>query len=922
MNGSRTNKTLISLVLGAVLAGPVLADYKEHWQKAQALMQKNDRKAAIIELRNALQEKSDSVEARVLLGELYYLEGNLGAAEKELNKARELEGDRALWVKPLGKTYLAMYQPAKVLEVVTEYAKDSNALKADVFALRGLATLQTGNLNEAEKLLQNANSLNPTSPEALFGLGQIARMRNDFAKAESLVNEALRRDPDFVNSYVLSAELLLAKGEHEAALSQMNKAVDRAPNDTRVRLARAEVLLLRSKIKEAWQDINLVLNALPKHPTALYLKGKALLAESKFDDASSALNEALGVMPNYLDAQLLLGFIKVQKQEWRQAEEVLQRVLAQRPDHLPALKMLAQTKLGIGDHKQAMPHIEAGLKKAPEDMQLLALKAHAQVMNREFDKAEKTIEHALTISPDANHLRASLALLQLQEGNSASAINQLESASANSKLVDMSDLMLAAAYLSQKQPEKALELAKKLYSEQPKNLLVINMYGVVKMAMNDIEGARAMFEEALRQDPNFINATLNLVRLDVLAKDYDAALKKLDAELAKNPKVGALAVQKAYMYDLKNEPEKAFEWQRKGWEVDKSNLQTGTAYMRRLLTMNKPFEALSVAQQLVAANPEDAEAHHAVGTAQMANKSHSQAIGSFRQAINLSPNRTDSYLALADAQQANKQPDEAYRTLEQLLRVRPQYWQAMLALGRMDFVAKRYNDALRWAKKLSTDFSLVNAGFHLEADVLSSQGKHAEAVPLYEKAYQINPTVMLAGQWSNALLESGKKNAEAPLLDWMKKHPNSDDGRFALASHYLKANRKSEALKEFHALEKKHPDHIVLLNNLTWMYAEQKDKANTEKYLNKLVATGPKQAELLDTIGYAYLQLGNANKALEFLSKAIEAAPEFGEARYHAALAHKALGNITAAKNVLKPIIDSGKQFSYRAEAEQMYKSL
>ena len=115
MNGSRTSKTLISLVLGAMLAGPVLADYKEHWQKAQALMQKNDRKAAIIELRNALQEKSDSVEARVLLGELYYLEGNLGAAEKELNKARELEGDRALWVKPLGKTYLAMYQPAKVL---------------------------------------------------------------------------------------------------------------------------------------------------------------------------------------------------------------------------------------------------------------------------------------------------------------------------------------------------------------------------------------------------------------------------------------------------------------------------------------------------------------------------------------------------------------------------------------------------------------------------------------------------------------------------------------------------------------------------------------------------------------------------------------------------------------------------------------
>ena len=920
-------KTLKMSIIAATLAGltsaVVWADYKEHWQKANSLLKQNDRKAAIIELRNALQEKPDSIEARVMLGELYYADGNLGAAEKELDKARSLGGDRALWIKPLGNTYIAMYAPQKVLEVVTEYAKDSNALKADVLALRGLAMMQMGRIEESEKLVQEANSLNPQQVEALFGLAQIARMRNDLAKAESLVNEALQRGPDFVNSYVLSAELFLNKGQVDDAIRQINKAVDRAPNDTRVRLARAEIFITQNRVKDAWQDINLVLNAIPKHPTGLYLKGKALLAENKPVDASSALNEALAVVPNYVEAQLLLGYIKNQQRDFQQAARALEPVLAQRPGLLPAIKLLASTRLGLKEADTALSLINDALTSAPNDVQLLALKANALVMQKKYDEAEKIMEQAIALAPDAGHLRASLALLQLQEGNTASAINQLETASSSNKGIDSSDMMLVSAYLSQKQNDKANELAKKLYTDNPKNALVANMYGVAKMANNEYKEARSLIEEAQRLDPNFLNATLNLVRLDVLDKQFDSAHKRLDAELVKNPKAGVLAAQKASVYDMQKQSEKAFEWQKKSWEMDRSDVGLGTAYIRRLVIKGNAFEAVSVGQQLVGTNGNNPDAHQALAFAQIANKSMAQGIQSYQKVLDLSPGKTEAYLALADAFHTNGQTDESYRTLEKLHKVNPSYWQAMNALGRMDFVSKRYDASMKWAKQLQKSQPEQVAGYHLEADIVYSQGKHKDAVALYEKAYKKMPSVMLAGQWSNAILMAGDKaGSDKPLLDWMKANPQSDDGKFALASHYLKTTRPDPALDLFKQLEAKHSDNPIVLNNLTWMYAEKKDAANTQKYLSKMQAIKPTQPELLDTMGFAALQLGNAKQALEFLTKAIEAAPEFAEARYHAAQAHKMLGNNAAAKEVLKPAIESAKAFSSRTDAEKMYKSL
>src|SRR6476620_7862733 len=57
---------------------------------AKEYLARNDRNAAVIQLKNALQKNPDLGEARFLLGKALLENGDMAAAEKELTKANEL----------------------------------------------------------------------------------------------------------------------------------------------------------------------------------------------------------------------------------------------------------------------------------------------------------------------------------------------------------------------------------------------------------------------------------------------------------------------------------------------------------------------------------------------------------------------------------------------------------------------------------------------------------------------------------------------------------------------------------------------------------------------------------------------------------------------------------------------------------------
>ena len=93
MNSRRSIRGAVALALvaGVLVAGCGGDNPEAMVASAKEYLAKNDRSAATIQLKNALQKNPDSAEARFLLGRTLLETGDLLAAEKELRRAAELK---------------------------------------------------------------------------------------------------------------------------------------------------------------------------------------------------------------------------------------------------------------------------------------------------------------------------------------------------------------------------------------------------------------------------------------------------------------------------------------------------------------------------------------------------------------------------------------------------------------------------------------------------------------------------------------------------------------------------------------------------------------------------------------------------------------------------------------------------------------
>ncbi len=108
---------LVSAVLAASLIAGCADDSPEkHIASAKEYLQKNDSKAAVIQIKNALQQNPDLPEARYLLGSTLLQQGDVVAAEVELRKALAAKHPGNVVIPDLARAMLMLGQAKKVVD--------------------------------------------------------------------------------------------------------------------------------------------------------------------------------------------------------------------------------------------------------------------------------------------------------------------------------------------------------------------------------------------------------------------------------------------------------------------------------------------------------------------------------------------------------------------------------------------------------------------------------------------------------------------------------------------------------------------------------------------------------------------------------------------------------------------------------------
>lgn len=908
---------LLTLTLGACNSA---RDTDSLMAQARQYRLKGETKAAIIELKNALQQAPDNARARLLLGEVYIDAGDAASAEKEVRKAQALGMGAAEIMPRLGKVMLMQGQFRKLLDDVKP--DPSSPHQTELLVLRANAYLGLGDTAQARLLFDDLLAKNPDLAEAMLGQARIAALSQRLDLAMQYVEHALARHPGNIDCLRFKGDLLRLQGKSAAALLAYKQILTLQPGNAQAHIDSATLLIQDKKLAEARAEIDAARKISSNTLQVLYTQALLDFHEARYPAARDALQLILRVLPDHMPSLLLMGSVQTAMGSYLEAELSLRKFLDANPRHVYASKRLAGILLKSGRTDDALAVLEPVLEANQADVELLALAGQAQMQGRHFAKAADYFQAASDLAPQTASLHTSLGLSRLGAGESARAVAELEQATTLDDKNGKAGILLAMTHLRNQEYDKALLAVAAMEKHDGKNPLLQNLKGGILLSKHDLAGARAGFEQALALDPAYLPALDNLAQMDLAEKKPERARQRYEAALAKDKENVGLMTGLSKLALTQNNSAEAVRWLERATadhpEALTPALQLATLYLRT----GAREKALKLAQATLASHPADPDALALLAQMQTANGNYEAGLENYTKLAALQPASAAVQLRIAYAKVALKDTDGALDSVKKALRLKEDWFEAQVLAATLLVDGKNYAEALAIAQTVQRQRPELPAGLTLEGDIWMAQHKPQDALRAYQRAFKMNQLPPLAIKIHQALLLAGKtREAGLHAAQWLQQHPGDPGFRFYQGSADLAAGRYKPAISSFEAIVRQDPKNVVALNNLAWAYQQDKDQRAlaTAERAYQLAAANP---SILDTLGWILLEKGETGRALPLLQQARALTPNVPDIGYHLGLALMKSGDKRAARLQFEQLLAANKDFPQRAEVKAMLESL
>lgn len=890
---------------------------------AKEYLAKRDYNASVIQLKNALQKEPGNAEARYLLGLSSLLNGDVVSAEIELNKASDLGLRSEELQVALARMWLAKGESKKVVDQFGSTQLSAAALHAEMRALVGMALLASNQREQAHKAFEEALARDPANVIARLGAARLLGSQAQLAEALEQAELALSASPSSYEAHLLKAELLEWQGKPEMAESAYRKAIALAGHQIAPRLALVAHFLRQRSLQKAESEVAALEKLAPKDPRTLYTQALLQTEQRKFAAARETILQVLKAAPEHVPSLTLAGLAAFGTGAYPEAEGYLRKAVSRSPDALDARRALAATRLRLGQTDQALKDIQELLARAGKDPAVVALAGEAHLASGDIAGAARYYEAAKALQPANAMLQTRLAQIRFAAGDSERGIKELEAASSTNPDAYQADLALVAAYLRQRQADKALEALKTLEAKQPDNPLTHNLRGVALLLKREPSAARASFERAVQLRPTYMPAVSNLAQLDLRENKAAAARKRFEAVLKKEPAneqaLLGLAVLLRVTGASVQEIEKVLK---RAVANNPSSARARVSLVNFYLRNRDSKGALAAARDAQAALPNNPAVNEALGVTQLAAGDTVQAIASFMRLAELTPKSPQGQLRLAAAYMAAKQPDEALKSLRAALELQPDLPSAQRDIAAIYVRTGRTDEALRTAREVQSKQPTQPLGYVLEAEVYIAQKDLRNAERTYRAALKKFDLPALVTRTHAVMLAAGKRDeADALAQDWIKRHPKDAMVLAYLGERDLAAKRYASAIEHYRAALERQPDSPPLLNNMAWASHALK-RPEALEYAERAHELAPNNAAIMDTLGEILTQRGEPERGLELLGRAAELAPDAHAIRLHFAKALIQAGRKGAARKELELLSKIDSRHPVQKQAAELLAGL
>lgn len=919
--GNFLPKMAAALTAGFLLLSPVQSwacndDSNRFYEDALDWLKKGNSRAAIIQLRNALQQCADNYSARLLLGRLYLQSGNLPAAEKELDYVHRGQPTDETEVY-LGQTQLGLRKFQSALATVRETADDPKFAAAKSL-IRAEALFALNVLDEAETKVAELLKADSGSIAANLLMAKIKARRGEREAADRYIDTVLLTNPNLVEAYILRAQLALQAREFDKVLAVADKIIEVAPSDPRGTLMKAEALVRKNSLEEARDVLSAFLAETPDFTSAIFLQARILMLLNEHEAADAELSKLPDAVQRQPAASLIIGLVKYQLGQYAQAEEALERFVAAAGDSgRQARRLLANIQLRSDRPLAALQTLEPLIGATSSDVASFQLAASAALRSGDLNLVQSTLQRVAQIGSQGDRQQASsfLQVLQSAETNEAGKLT----------LDPVALGVLQALDLAQfGDSEGALAKAQELQAEQPDNAAAANLLSRLYMSGGELEKARAALEPVLARDPTHLATITNMNRIDVSEGKFEAVEARLRNALTVEPANEPLILQLANFLANRNNREAALALlQEKAVELPGS-LAIRANLINISLRQNKPEETRRWADEAYQIGLTTNQNGLTVAAeAYAALKDYKAAVDAYGKLAEKQNQATDVLLKLAQAQLLAGDQPAAKTTIEKVLAADPTNFAANRALIAMLLGAKDEAGAMAVANQAAA----VNEplGAVLRAGIYRRTGKIDQAVVEMQNQLALTPTAGLVQQTYGLLLEAGRRDEAADVVSgWLGDNPDDAGMLQLLSSHYIQDNKLPQARVLLERAYSMLPNNVVVLNNLSWLRYELKQDGAIE-LARRAYKIAPHSPAVADTLGWILVREGEFAEGLKLLYAAADAAPKNGDIAYHVAFALNETGKQQEAVDTLERILAEEveeQNFTERAKAEALLAKL
>lgn len=568
-----TSKQLVTSWLISVAALPLAVactspqvQKQRHFERGNQYVAEHRDEFAVIEYATAVRIDPKFGEARLRLAETYERMNNFRAAFPEYVRAADaLPDNREVQIKATQILLLGRrFDDAKARSAAL-LAKNQKDVDAILLHASALAALKDPDAAIAE--IEDALKIDPGDSRALINLGTVQTSGGDTAQAEKSFQKAIALDPRSANAHLAYANFLWSVNRPLPAEAQIKQVLTAEPHHLLANRMLGALYMATNRQSEAEQPLKEVVET-SGLPTAKFELAQYYLTMHRNDDASALLNQLAAVPETAGDAETMLASIDYAAGRGAQAHARLDRLLARSPKDAKALSLEARWLANEHHLDAALERANAAVAADPQSAEAQFVSGLVHDLRREPADAIKSYNEVLRLNPRAAAAQVQLSRLNLVAGNDSAALEFAQGARESEPTSEAANVALVRSLLASGDLARVETELARLLRQAPNSASVQALNGVLAVRRNNRAAAVSAFQRSLDLEPGNIEAISGLVGLDIQDKNYSGALKRLDAELLKQPTQVELLGLSAQVYALAGQTDKAEEVLRRAVTTD------------------------------------------------------------------------------------------------------------------------------------------------------------------------------------------------------------------------------------------------------------------------------------------------------------------------------------------------------------------